>query len=62
MTNHFMESKSTDDMENYVSLQEMISSLREMVHNHFNGEQNWTIEWTDTFQPSYIILMLRRTQ
>ena len=40
MTNHFMESKSTDDMENYVSLQEMISGLREMVHNHFNGEQN----------------------
>ena len=35
MTNHFMESKSTDDMENYVSLQEMISGLREMVQHHF---------------------------
>lgn len=35
MTNHFMESKSTDDMENYVSLQEMIFGLREMVQHHF---------------------------
>lgn len=34
--NHSMESKTTDDMENYVSLQEMVFGLREMVHSHFS--------------------------
>ena len=37
--NHSMETKTTDDMENYVSLQEMVSGLREMVHSHFHPEK-----------------------
>lgn len=35
-TNHHTTSKTSDEMENYVPLQEMISGLREMVHHYFN--------------------------